>query len=208
LLLVLIPGRAILAGSDDALQQAAVPEKTLPYESATIIHTLGDVPLTTKFKIPGSSGTLLESDRSIGPEFTLTRPTTITEIGSFIESCYPSIKGLPKECTRDAAVVVNIHLALNGSVDPSAIIASYTLSNDNDPSSISYESARVSLRLEAGTYYAIFSGTAANAVVLSWASDPVQYSCKSGRVGSIRKSSAAVSTDSQFFGVRILGTAH
>ena len=208
LLLMLISGMAIFAGSSDAQQQPAGHEKEPPSGTATIVDTMGEVPLNTKFKIPGTAGSLIESNQSIGPEFTLIQPTTITEIGGFVESCYPVIKGLPKECTSNATVSVNIHPGLNSSLNPSTIIASYILSNDNDPSSISYESVQVSLRLDPGTYYAMFNGTEANAVVLSWASDPVKYHCKSGRTGHLRKSSGAVYTDAQFLGVRILGTAH
>lgn len=207
-LLMLTSGMTMIAGSSDAQQQSVAPARDSPDSPSvgtTIADTLGDVPLSTKFKIPGSVGTLIESDQSIGLEFTLTQPTTITEIGGFIESCYPSIKDRPKTCPRIPAVVVNIHPALKSSLDPSAIIASYTLSNDNDPSSISYESVQVSLRLEPGTYYAMFTNTDANAVVLSAASYPFEYRCKSGSIGMIHRS-GAVSTNAQFMGVRILGT--
>lgn len=152
--------------------------------TATIVDTLGAATPTTKFSIFGSSGLGIHGSQFAGPEFSLTAPTTITEIGGFANNCISIIAGVP-QCPSPPPFVVQIRAAINGVPDSSSIIASFVLSNDGDPFLVSYESARINFTLGPGTYYALFATQSADSggFLLSGASSPFQYTAGTTKVG-------------------------
>lgn len=56
--------------------------------SATIsvLDSLGVATPDTEFSVTGSNGTSILPFQFVGPEFTLTQPTTLTEIGAFVNN--------------------------------------------------------------------------------------------------------------------------
>ena len=171
-------------------------------QDTIVIDSIGDLPTDTRFKQPGSSGLRLDGHNSVGPEFTLTKATTITEIGAYVESCYGMLRGQYVErCEPVPSISVDILPQLHDKPDLSTVIASYNLSNDNDRTLISYESVKIELTLEPGTYYAIFNNPYK---LMASASDPHEYRCKSVRMASVRKDPDAAFTSRQYLAVRIL----
>jgi hypothetical protein len=125
----------------------------------TIVDSLGDVPLDTQFSLDGAGGYVLQNGFQVfGPKLTLTEPTMLTEIGAVMNvNCY-----LPDDPPCDPppagpSVIVQIHPSTNGVPDPFTIIASFILSNDNNPLLFSFESVATNLTLEPGEYFAIFA---------------------------------------------------
>jgi len=110
----------------------------------TIVDSLGIATTETKFRASESGGLSILPSQFPGVKFTLTQPTTLTEIGAFVHS----ISNRP--------IIVEIRPATNGLPDASTVIASFLLSNDNDPVFVSFESVAINLRLEPGTYFALF----------------------------------------------------
>ena len=84
------------------------------------------------------------------------------------------------------------------------MIASHNLSNDNDRTLTSYESVKIELLLEPGTYYAIFNNTYKYGILMAGASDPREYRCKSVTMAYVRKDPDAAFTSRQYLAVRIL----
>ncbi len=120
-----------------------------------LVDTLDRATHETRFSVAGSSGLAVFDEQIVGPRFTLTERTTITEIGAFVNGCLRISEGLP-QCPGARPLTVQIRPALGAGPDPLRILASFTLSDDNDPMVFSYESVAVSLSLEAGSYFALF----------------------------------------------------
>lgn len=162
----------------------------------TIVDTLGTATPTTQFSLFGSGGQTIYSAQSLGPEFTLTESTTITEIGGFVNS---QSLNLP--------FTVEIRPSLNDGPDPNTVLATYTLSHDNDPFVVSYESATMNLILGAGTYFALFASQGDDGgYLLASASDPFAYQSGLVRMGVLDPTTGFVyPTAEQFGAVRILG---
>jgi hypothetical protein len=78
------------------------------------------------------------------------------------------------------------------------------LSNDNDRTLISYESVKIELTLEPGTYYAIFNNTYNYGLLMAGASHPHEYTCKTVTEATVRKDPDANFTSTQHLAVRIL----
>ncbi len=55
--------------------------------AGTIVDTLGAATPATKFSVFGSGGQAILADQFVGPEFTITEPTRIGEIGGFVNNC-------------------------------------------------------------------------------------------------------------------------
>src|SRR5687768_2615281 len=112
----------------------------------TIVDSLGIATTETKFRASEAGGLSIIFAQFPGPKFTLTQPTTITEIGGFVHSF------------NNQPIIVEIRPALpNGLPDITTVLASFVLSNDNDPIFVSFESVELNLRLEPGTYFALFA---------------------------------------------------
>lgn len=123
--------------------------------SAIVVDTLAPATTATTFSVFGTGGTVISRTQEVGPEFVLTQPTVVTEIGAFMNNCGETHE-FTAFCPDATAFVVDLHPARSGVPDPAVVLASFVLSDDRDPLVVSYESAHPHLRLPAGTYYAIF----------------------------------------------------
>lgn len=131
--------------------------------SIVLVDTIGSMSLDTKFT-SGWGGWPVFGIHSYGgkyggPQFTLTRPMVLTNVGAFISNCETLVAGVP-DCNVALPIMVQIRPALasqEDAPDPSRVLATYPLSNDNDPFTVSFESASFRLPLEAGIYYALFA---------------------------------------------------
>jgi hypothetical protein len=195
----------MIAGASSAQQQQVVSADASPPQNTIVLDAIGNLLTSTRFKQPGSSGAPLDEHNSEGPEFILTEATTLTEIGAYVESCYGKYRGkYLEECDPLPSIVVNIHPQLNGKPDVATVIASYTLSNDNDRTLISYESVKLKLSLQPGTYYAIFNNPSSSGILLAGASHPHLYRCRSINMAYIRKDPDVIFTSRQYLAVRLL----
>lgn len=123
----------------------------------TIVDTLGEATPSTRFSPFGSGGpTISASTQRIGPKFTLTQRTRITEIGAFVDHVRFGDECPFSLCAPTFPLAVEIHPSRDGVPDISTVIASFLLSEDFDPLVISYSSVNPNLVLEPGTYFAIF----------------------------------------------------
>jgi hypothetical protein len=139
------------------------------------VDTLGAAQPTTVFGIPGSGGVSIFGRQFAGPRFVLTGPRVLTEIGGFINN--PTARQF----------LVEVRPEKDGHPDPDVVLATFVLSQHNDPLFVGYEYefASVSLSLPAGTYYALFrpppDGDGGSG--LSVASLPFQYQAGVTAVG-------------------------
>ena len=113
--------------------------------AVTIVDSLGIATTETKFRASEAGGLSIIPSQFPGVKFTLTQPTTITEIGAFVHSF------------NNQPIIVEIRPSTNGLPDVSTVLASFVLSNDGDPVFISFESVSVNLHLEPGMYFALFA---------------------------------------------------
>src|SRR4026209_1474801 len=69
----------------------------VPGNTATIsiLDSLSTATPSTEFSVFGSNGTGISFAQFVRPKFTLTQPTTITEIGAFVNNCVSIIGGVP-----------------------------------------------------------------------------------------------------------------
>jgi uncharacterized membrane protein len=141
-----------------------------------IVNNLGVATPTTQFGIFESSGLTISPRQFVGPEFVLTEPTLITEIGGFVNNCKQIINGVPL-CPSTLPLTVQIRpAAVNGFPDPSTILGEFSLSHEDDPLIVSYESVAPNIILEPGTYFALFAPQLDDVgLLLSSASNPFDY---------------------------------
>lgn len=127
---------------------AAVAVPVAPVYSQAVVDTLNASPETT-FSLPGSGGQPVYAGELGGPRFTLTKTSRVLEIGAFLAT-FPTVPGyLP--------FVVQIRHSVDGLPDPSGLIATFVLSDDQNQDVISYESVRPGYVLPPGEYFALFS---------------------------------------------------
>jgi hypothetical protein len=127
----------------------------------TIVDSLGAATPTTTFSVFGSSGLSVLPGQIVGPEFTLSKDTVVTEIGAFID-----MRSQPAQLQIWAA-------QSTGLTGP---LATFPLSNDGDFFTVSYESANPHLVLQSGTYFAFFAPQAGDdGFLLGSASIPFNY---------------------------------
>jgi hypothetical protein len=143
--------------------------------AAVIVDTLGAATPSTRFGVFGAGGPAVDSRQFVGPEFMLTQPTVITEIGGFFGNCGFQL-GVP-QCPEIAQFMVQIRPSTNGIPDPSIILASYPLSTNDDVFAVTYQSIAIHLPLQAGTYFAIFAPLRDDmgGYILAGATDPFLY---------------------------------
>jgi hypothetical protein len=122
----------------------------------SIVNSLGEASPSTQFSVFGSGGFPVSNTQFLGPGFTLTQPTVITEIGGFLNNCVIITAGVP-QCPNTLPFTVQIRPSVNGAPDPTTVLASFVLSHDNNPLVVSYESVAINLPLEPGSYFALFS---------------------------------------------------
>ena len=175
-----------------------------PDDCVTVVDTLGIATTQSKFLLEGSGGTSILPTQFIGPRFTLTQSAVLSEIGGFINRFTPP----SPQCANPLPFEVQIRPQLGDSPDPNTVIASFTLSDDNDTSVWSYESVSVNLALPAGTYFAVFaSPTCEVGAVLGQASLPFFYIAGSVPMGAVYTHPCPMCqtfSPSQFLAVRIL----
>jgi len=170
----------------------------------TIVDTLGAATPSTQFNLAGSGGQAVTSFQLVGPKFVLTQSTMITEIGAFVTYC--ELLGGVVNCPSTQPISVQIRPANNGQPDTNIILATYILSQKHDPQFFSYEAARVHLKLEPGTYFAIFAPQGDGAAgLLSSASDPFAYQAGSAEFGWVFPSEGTTAVTQLNLAVRILG---
>lgn len=180
----------------------AIPQKA---KAIPIVDSLGEATPETKFSVFGTAGLAITPDQFVGPQFVLTQPTIITEIGGFMNNCDEIILGEPN-CPNRLPFTVQIHSSQNGLPDLFNTIKRFTLSDDNDPLVVSYESVSLNLLLEPGVYFALFAPQGSNAgFLLENASNP-PYQGKLATIGGFNFSgSGAFVEQSRASAVRVLG---
>jgi hypothetical protein len=166
--------------------------------SISILDTLGAATPDTQFSSGGSNSLITNGFFPMGPKFTLTQPTTLTEIGAFL-NCELSLCLAPP-------LAVEIRPSINGLPDPSTVLATFPLSDDNNPFIFSYESVAISLLLQPGTYFAIFTSQGFDEFSLLFSAvDPFSYEAGLIDLGIVHRSSGVSSVFQERGAVRILG---
>jgi hypothetical protein len=150
-------------------------------DTFTIVDTLGAATATTKFDLGPADGWTISSSQFVGPEFTVSQRTVITEIGGFIAG---GVFSPPSQ----AQLVVELRPSVNGNPDPSTVLGTFVLSTDNDPFITSYESVAPDFTLGAGTYFALFAqpaGVLGGYFLLAHASRPFEYTAGVPALGAL-----------------------
>lgn len=169
-----------------------------------LVDTLGSAPASTVFSVFGSGGLTIGDGQSAGPRFSINEPTVLTEIGAFVNNCRSIAAGVP-DCPNAQPIVVQLRRSVEGGPDPSSVIASFTLSHDDDPLRVAFESVSIHQRLMPGTYFVMFSAQPGDAgFLLASALVPFQYTALSTVVGFLPPCCGGPATQSA--AVRILGT--
>jgi hypothetical protein len=192
----MLPRRLLLLSSAAALLLVPSPTtaEPVPLNSIAVVDTLGAAGTATAFNIGGSGGIPFFGLHSfgtafVGPQFTLTMPSILTSVGGYVNSCESILNGIP-QCVPASAIGVQIRPAMFGDPtagpDPTRLLASFELSHDNDPFTVSFESASVELLLAAGTYYALFTlPPGEGGSILSSAQDPFLFRAQSAMFGTL-----------------------
>ena len=174
--------------------------------AVSIADTLGAATPATQFNAIGGNGFALTFNQFPGPKFTLTKPTTLTEIGGFVNNCAINFQGVPL-CPTTLPLTVQIRPATNGLPDLDVVLGSFVLSHDNDPLLVSYESVAVNLTLKPGSYFALFAPQNNDfGFLLGSAESPFHYMAGSNTLGVLlaRDGESKVFAN-QLAAVRILG---
>jgi hypothetical protein len=172
----------------------------------SLVDALGAATPATQFSVFGAGGSTIISSQVVGPEFTLTQPTTITEIGGFVNNCGDIFAGSP-QCQGTLPFTVQIRPSANGIPDAATVLALFTLSHDDDPLVVSYESVAPNLTLGPGSYFALFAPQESDAgFLLASASDPFTYQAGSITLGFFDPTTGTSSAQAGSGAVRILGT--
>jgi hypothetical protein len=173
--------------------------------SITVLDTLGAATPDTQFSVFGAGGTSILPSQFVGPQFTLTQPTTLTEVGGFMNNCISIVGGVPL-CPGTLPLTVQIRPSVNGVPDPFTVLGSFSLTHDNDPLTVSYESVALNLTLQPGTYFALFAPhNADQGFLLESANVPFNYQAGLITMGVLNPFTGNSSASQQFGAVRILG---
>jgi hypothetical protein len=172
--------------------------------SFRILDTLGAASPTQTFSIFGTAGSTIAPSAYTGPRFTLSKRTTITEIGGFMNNCKSIVLGVT-DCPDTRPFLAQIRPALAGGPDPSTVLATFQLSHDANPLVMSYESVAPNYTLDAGTYYALFVPQGADqGYILGNTSSG--YRAGVPVLGSLNPLTGSTATEQVPAAVRILGT--
>ena len=121
-----------------------------------LVDTLGVATPTTSFSVFGAGGPSVTAEQSPGPQFTLLDNMVLTGIGAFLNNCGIFLGNPP--CPNRLPYIVEIRPSIGGIPDPSTVLASFVLTDDNEPLVVSFESVRpFRLALEPGSYFALFA---------------------------------------------------
>jgi len=185
----------------------AFPSSGNAADTFAIVDTLGSASTSSTFSLFGSGGTGVSASQLIGPRFTLTAPTVITEVGAFTNNCRAVVAGIP-QCPGTRPFNIQIRPARGGGPDPSRVIATIVLSHDDDPLVVSYESAAPQIVLSEGTYFALIVPEGDDeGFLLGSASDPFDYRADLATFGFLDSTSGQAFSFDGFGAVRILGRA-
>jgi len=186
---------------------SVVVSRTSGTEVVSILDGLGAATPSTHFSVFGTAGSAIFSLQLTGPEFVLTEPTDIIEIGAFLNNCEVILFGVP-QCPTTMPLTVQIRPVLNGSPDPGVVLASFTLSHDDNPLVISYESVAANFTLGPGSYFALFNAQGSDVgFLLSEATDPFNYQAGPINLGILFPSTGTSAASPGRGAVRILGTS-
>jgi hypothetical protein len=158
----------------------------------TLLDTLGSATPTTVFSVFGIGGlTIGDGAGLVGPRFDIATPTVVTQIGGFVNNCRIITNFVP-DCPNTLPLVVQVRPAIAGAPDPATLLGSFTLSHDDDPLRVSFETASIRLLLAPGSYFAMFGAQRSDVgFLLAVASDPFSYVADPTVVGFISASGAA-----------------
>ncbi len=163
--------------------------------AAPIIDTLGEAPPTARFRTVGNGGVTIGPAQFVGPQFTLTQPTAVREIGAFLNNT-----------TGSSPFTVQIHRSKDGAPYPDAIQKNLRLSHDGDPLTVSYETVATRFVLDPGTYFALFSlQDGDEGYILGGASEPFAYRAGLTTLGCLGPSCKDQTVFEGFAAVRIVG---
>ena len=154
-----------------------------------------------------TGGQVISKGQLVGPAFTVAQQTVITEIGAFVKNCRSVISGVP-QCPETLPLTVQIRRSINGVPDPSTVLASFTLTHDNEPLVYSYEFAKTSFVVEPGSYFALFAAQGDDVgALLSIASFPFGYQAGTVTLGFVNLLAGTSSASSRPLraAVRIMG---
>lgn len=168
-----------------------------------VLDTLGAATTTTTFSAIGSAGLTVGPEQHVGPQFTLTQRTRITEIGGFLNNCGTITEGVP-QCPSTSPLVVEVRRAVGGVPDPSGVVGSFTLSHDDAPLVVAYESAAPGLTLEPGDYFALFAPQGSDVGQWLGASDST-YIAPTTQIGVLDPTTGSSSAETNRGPARILG---
>jgi len=162
--------------TDNRIVDAVVDASMTKTVTFPIVDTLEEATPVTQFSFVGAGGQAIASSQLVGPEFTLTQQTVITELGAFVNNI--------NCCPVTLPLTVQIRPSINGVPDTSTVLASFTLSHDNDPLSFSYESVTVDLTLGTGSYFALFAPQGDDVgILMDAATIPFNYQAESVTLG-------------------------
>jgi hypothetical protein len=184
-----------------------LPPPPPPPPPLVIVDTLAGLDTNTKFSVSTAGGQTIQQDfQATGPQFVLTRTTRLTQVGAWVNNCRSITAGVP-DCPNTKPIIVQIHPDKNGVPDPARVLATIELSHDNDPLTVTFESARTHLSLLAGTYYAFFTTQQPedSGYILAAAQVPFVYQSGLAPFGYVTSSQPPFTTIT-FGAVRILGT--
>lgn len=193
-----------IALAHTALVDSAAADPIHP-NTTTVFDSLGEAAPTTVFSIFGAGGQTIGDGVSVGPRFDITNRTVLTRVGAFLNNCRAISEGVP-DCPNTMPLRVQLRPSLGGLPDPSRLLASFTLSHDNDPLNVSFESAPMRVLLGPGSYFALFAAQGSDTgFLLTSALVPFPYSPPRTDLGLVSPSRVDVSR--QFAAVQILGEA-
>jgi hypothetical protein len=149
--------RAVLTLMLSIFALTAVPGSAAGAEGQVVIlDSLNGRDPSVSISIFGTGGLSVFSAQHSGPEFVITVPTVITEIGGFVNNCRTIVSFIPN-CPNASPFVVEIRPSQGGVPDKDVVIASYQLTHDANPLAASYEFAQPNLLLGPGAYFALFA---------------------------------------------------
>src|SRR5688572_8942061 len=143
--------------------------------AVVVLDTLGAATPSTVFSVFGAGGITIGGGQLAGPEFHIVAPTVITQVGAFTNNCGEMDAGVPN-CDATSPFVVQLHPSVGGVPDPARVLGSFTLSHDDDPLNVSFETASMRIALQPGSYFALFRAQGDDmGYLLTGASEPFGY---------------------------------
>jgi len=145
------------------------------------------------------------AEQFIGPRFTLSEPMVITEVGALVNNCSSIILGVP-QCPETLPFIIEIRRSVNGVPDASGALGRFTLSHDDDPLVVAFETTSPNISLAPGEYFALIGSQGADAgFLLDGASSPFNYTAGMFTMGVLNPATGGSFATERPGAVRILG---